>query len=99
MLQALGKYFRALSQEILWRLVDILYFPPIFKDGGSKSSLSTCFRFFALILAKMRLKRAMNCVLCTARMLFHYVCVTNGFPNSDLEIFLSKMLLAPEAQS
>ena len=27
----------------------------------------------------MRRKRTMNCVVRTVRMLFHYVCVTNGF--------------------
>jgi len=40
----------------------------------------------------------MSCVLCAVRMLFNYVSVTNGFPNSDLEIFQSKMLTTPDAK-
>jgi len=35
--------------------------------------------FFALILAKERLYRAMNYDLYTVKMLFHYLRVTNGF--------------------
>ena len=85
-------HFKALCQVILWRLVNISYFSPIFKDEGSKKSIMDMLYFFALILVKMRLKRVINCILCSVRMLFHYVCVTNGFPNSNLEIFQSKML-------
>ena len=38
-------HYRALCQEILWRLVNILYFPQIFKDGGTKIPLSAYYAF------------------------------------------------------
>ena len=44
-------------------------------------------------------KRAMNCVLCAVITLLYYVYIFKNFPNSDLEIFQSKMLLAPDGQS
>ena len=38
-------HYRTLCQEILWRLVNILYFPQIFKDGGTKIPLSAYYAF------------------------------------------------------
>ena len=43
--------------------------------------------FYALTVGKMRLKRAMDRVLCTVRMMLLYVPVKNCFPHSDPEIF------------